>query len=149
MNITWEDYQNKYNAADEPTRQLLDSEQIPELGDQIMSISPNTTTPLSEVVKMLAHNVLGNVTDAELQTWCAENKLSTELLPALQVLKGVVPKANKGEKEQLELRPEGVPRQAPPPPSAGERPLTREEVIASLSPQRTMQSDIASIEEGE
>jgi hypothetical protein len=54
-----------------------------------------------------------------------------------------VPEAPKDLKEKLELRPEETPPQTP---DGGVRPLTREEVLRSLAPARTMAGDIASIQ---
>lgn len=59
-----------------------------------------------------------------------------------------VPGAPKDVREKLDLRPEGVlPNQAPNTNDrfGNERPLTREEVLRSIAPKRTMASDIESV----
>lgn len=63
---------------------------------------------------------------------------------------GVVPKAEAGVKEELELRPQGVPR--PEPQKRAEevpKPLTREDVLSALASRRTMASDIESVKKSE
>lgn len=59
-----------------------------------------------------------------------------------------VPEANKELKEELALRPEGVvaPGTIEGTGALNQKPLTREEVLKSLSAKRTMQSDITSIQ---
>ena len=58
---------------------------------------------------------------------------------------GVIPEAPKDLREELELRPETASKVT----SSGEnvRPLTRDEVLKSLSPSRTMAGDIASAQQ--
>ncbi len=59
---------------------------------------------------------------------------------------GVLPEADKNLKERLSLRPQGVPLQpSEGAPGAGPKPLTREEVMQTLAPHRTMASDIESL----
>lgn len=67
-----------------------------------------------------------------------------------------VPPAPKDVREELELRPAGVPSNTPPrevpvSPSGvapgGQKPLTREEVLRAITPKRTMASDIESVRE--
>lgn len=56
-----------------------------------------------------------------------------------------IPDAPKDLREKLELRPEGILSQNVTASEGGVRPLTREEVLRSLAPARTMAGDIASL----
>lgn len=56
-----------------------------------------------------------------------------------------IPEAPKDLREKLELRPEGILSQNVTASEGGVRPLTREEVLRSLAPARTMAGDIASL----
>lgn len=64
--------------------------------------------------------------------------------PVPSVTPPQIPDAPKDLREKLELRPEGI-SQAVTTSESGVRPLTREEVLRSLAPARTMASDIASL----
>jgi hypothetical protein len=58
-----------------------------------------------------------------------------------------LPEINPDTREKLELRPQGVPHMpaAAPVEDPGARPLTREEVLRTLAPKRTLASDIESL----
>lgn len=57
-----------------------------------------------------------------------------------------LPEINPDTREKLELRPQGVPHiSAAPVEDPGARPLTREEVLRTLAPKRTLASDIESL----
>lgn len=64
--------------------------------------------------------------------------------------KGGLPKGKKEEYERLHLRPEEKERPtAPAGESSGAKPLTKDDLMNSLSPKRTMQSDISHLKGGE
>jgi len=58
-----------------------------------------------------------------------------------------LPEINPDTREKLELRPQGMPHMptAAPVEDPGARPLTREEVLRTLAPKRTLASDIESL----
>ena len=70
---------------------------------------------------------------------------SIPLPPVPSVTPPQIPEAPKDLREKLELRPEGILSQTVTASERGVRPLTREEVLRSLAPARTMAGDIASL----
>lgn len=65
--------------------------------------------------------------------------------PVVTITPPQIPDAPKDLKEKLELRPEEILTQTVTASEGGVRPLTREEVLRSLAPTRTMAGDIASL----
>jgi hypothetical protein len=137
----------------------------PDIGNAIMETSSelcfNSERELL-LVHILGDIILGIANEGDLMNKMQEvlgvsEQKSRELVNKFRPFLGnqtpSVPVAHNELKEKLELRPESVPScPAPISPQEGEgstRPLTREEVLASLAPRRTMASDIETIKHNE
>ncbi len=149
---------NLFRKANQTAKDLYGSMELADAIEKIeksLNLVPETKRNLVDVV---GDTILGIYRVAEFkQKLIEKTKLSEEsavmvvdtLRPFLDAVSSYsVPQANNQLKEKLELRPEGVARPSTPlPPVApqGEgalKPLTRDEVLKALSPQRTMKSDI-------
>lgn len=79
------------------------------------------------------------------------NEIVAQIKPLIEagVYEGNVPKADGTVKEELELRPQGVPRPEIRQMEEAPKPLTREDVLSALASRRTMASDIESVKKNE
>lgn len=120
------------------------------IGDIILGIIPE-----NEFVTLVEHEMGISATKAQQIKMSLDAFFRKVAIAHTGISQAQIPQANNVLKEKLELRPEGVPRPATPlaavtplaqTPNDPNRPLTREEVLQSLAPRRTMASDIESIQ---
>lgn len=155
--LPWEEFLKKYNSSPQEIRDFIDSDAIPTIARELSSKHLSKIT-LRETVIVLTDFVLNSIDKKAL-----EEQLGVDESGVSEVLKKIdyllsdktkpsaIPKADGTVKEELELRPEGVPRPQPIAEEGKEtpKPLTREDVLSALASRRTMASDIESVKKDE
>ena len=106
------------------------------VGDTILGIIPRREFVQSLVTGSGISSETAQKIDAEISQFFSQIQLAPQL-----------PEINPDTREKLELRPQSVPHMptAAPVEDPGARPLTREEVLRTLAPKRTLASDIESL----
>lgn len=155
--IDLEKFLEKYNAASPQVRVLLESNQIRDFCHEFFKEKQFTSTEFSEAIRCIGDFFLEIIDVEELRkTLKLSPEESASFLEKINDLKKTpidgqpVPDAKSGLKEKLELRPDvvaGVENTALKDPHMSVQPLTRESILNTLSPKRTMAEDIAELKE--